>query len=82
MISYNTEYFGNNCYFYLRDRGDKISLYYSVGETLNESRKNDEREDFDKSNSKNVKAIIQKVLHSKKKLSKERLSQIKKIRRT
>jgi hypothetical protein len=79
MISYNTEYFGNNCYFYLRDRGDKISLYYSVGETLNESRKNDEREDFDKSNSKNVKSIIQKVLNSKKKMSKE---QIKKMLKT
>ena len=58
MISYNTEYFGNNCYFYLRDRGDKISLYYSVSETLAESRKNDERQDFDKSSSKNVKSII------------------------
>ena len=39
MISYNTDYFGNNCYFYLRDGGDKISLYYSVGGTLKESRK-------------------------------------------
>lgn len=82
MISYNTEYFGNNSYFYLRDRGDKISLYYSVGETLNESRKNDEREDFDKSNSKNVKAIIQKVLHSKKKLSKEQIKKMLKSKKS
>lgn len=82
MISYNTEYFGNNCYFYLRDRGDKISLYYSVGETLNESRKNDEREDFDKSNSKNVKSIIQKVLNSKKKMSKEQIKKMLKSKKS
>ena len=67
MISYNTEYFGNNCYFYLRDRGDKISLYYSVSETLAESRKNDERQDFDKMDSKKIKSFMDKVLKSKKK---------------
>jgi hypothetical protein len=76
MISYNTEYFGNNCYFYLRDRGNKISLYYSVGESLNESKKNDERQDFDKMDSKKLKSFMSKVLKSKKKYSKE---QIKKM---
>ena len=82
MISYNTEYFGNNCYFYLRDRGDKISLYYSVSETLTESRKNDERQDFDKSNSKKVKLIIQKVLHSKKKVSKNEIKKMLKPKKS
>ena len=37
MINYNTEYFKNNLYFFIKDRGDKISLYYSVAETLTES---------------------------------------------
>lgn len=82
MISYNTEYFGNNCYFYLRDRGDKISLYYSVSDTLAESRKTDERQDFDKSNSKNVKSIIQKVLNSKKKISKNEIKKLLKQKKS
>jgi hypothetical protein len=76
MISYNTEYFGNNCYFYLRDRGDKISLYYSVGNSLNESKKNDERQDFDKMDSKKLKSFMNKVLKSKKKYSKDQLKKM------
>ena len=82
MISYNTEYFGNNCYFYLRDRGDKISLYYSVGDTLNESRKNDERQDFDKMDSKKIKSFMDKVLKSKKKYSKEQIKKMLKPKKT
>jgi hypothetical protein len=54
----------------LKDRGDKISLYYSTADTLTESRKNDDRMDFDKKNSKNVKTMINNILKSKKKLSK------------
>jgi hypothetical protein len=82
MISYNTEYFGNNCYFYLRDRGDKISLYYSVGDTLNESRKNDERQDFDKMDSKKIKSFMDKVLKSKKKYSKEQIKKMLKPKKS
>ena len=48
VSDFNTEYFGNNCYFYIKDRGDKISLYYNVAETLTESRKSDEKIEFDK----------------------------------
>lgn len=70
MINFNTEYFSNGHYFFLKDRGDKISLYYSTADTLTESRKNDERMDFDKKNSKNVKSMINSILKSKKKLSK------------
>lgn len=70
MINFNTEYFNNGHYFFLKDRGDKISLYYSTADTLTESRKNDERMDFDKKNSKNVKSMIDSILKSKKKLSK------------
>lgn len=70
MIDFNTEYFSNGNYFFLKDRGDKISLYYSNADTLTESRKNDDRMDFDKKNSKNVKTMINNILKSKKKLSK------------
>jgi len=55
MINFNTEYYGNNCYFFLKEKGDKISLYYNVAETLTESRKDDEKMEFDKKNVKKVK---------------------------
>jgi hypothetical protein len=48
MINYNQEYYSSPYYFFLKDKGDKISLYYSVQETLTESRKNDKKMDFDK----------------------------------
>ena len=43
MINFNEEYFSNGCYFFLKEGKDKISLYYSVGETITESRKKDEK---------------------------------------
>jgi hypothetical protein len=70
MINFNTEYFSNGHYFFLKDRGDKISVYYSTADTLTESRKNDERIDVSKKNSKNVKSMINNILKSNKKLSK------------
>lgn len=73
MINFNKEYFNNNCYFFLKDKGDKISLYYSVADTLTESRKKDEKMDFKKKDSKNVKNIINKFLNSKKKVSKKEI---------
>jgi hypothetical protein len=73
MINFNKEYFNNNCYFFLKDKGDKISLYYSVANTLTESRKQDEKKDFKKKDSKNVKNIINKFLNSKKKVTKKEI---------
>jgi len=70
MINFNTEYFSNGHYFFLKDRGDKISVYYSTADTLTESRKNDERIDVSKKNSKNIKSMINNILKSNKKLSK------------
>jgi hypothetical protein len=75
MINFNKEYFSNGHYFFLKDRGDKISLYYSTADTLTESRKNDDKLDFDKKDSKKVKSIMNKILNSTKKHSK---SEIKK----
>jgi len=67
MINYNQEYYSSPYYFYLKDKGDKISLYYSVEETLTESRKKDKKMDFDKKDSPKVKSLISKILSKKKK---------------
>ena len=74
MINFNTEYYSNNYYFFLKERADKISWYYSIADTLTESRKNDERIDFDKKDSKKVKNIVGNVLKSKTKVSKDALT--------
>ena len=73
MINFNTEYFGNNCYFYIKDRGDKISLYYNVANTLTESRKSDDKIEFDKKDEKKVKGVISAALKTKSKVSKKGL---------
>jgi hypothetical protein len=71
MINFNTEYFGNNCYFYIKDRGDKISLYYNVAETLTESRKSDEKIEFDKKDEKKVKGLVSSAMKTKSKVTKK-----------
>ena len=53
MIEYNKEYFSNNYYFLLKEGYDKISLFYSVAETLTESRKKDKKIVLNKKNEKN-----------------------------
>jgi hypothetical protein len=73
MISYNKEYFKNNLYFFLKDRGDKISLYYSVADTLTESRKKDEKKEFSKKHEDKLKKIIHRFLNSGKKVSKKQI---------
>jgi hypothetical protein len=73
MINFNTEYFENNCYFYLKDRGDKISLYYNVSDTLTESRKSDEKIEFDKKDEKKVKSVMSSSMKTKSKVTKKTL---------
>jgi hypothetical protein len=73
MINFNTEYFGNNCYFYIKDRGNKISLYYNVADTLTESRKSDDKIEFDKKDEKKVKGVVSSALKTKSKVSKNAL---------
>ena len=73
MINFNTEYFGNNCYFYMKDRGDKISLYYNVAETLTESRKSDEKIEFDKKDEKKLKGLVSSAMKTKSKVTKKAL---------
>jgi len=71
MINFNEEYFSNNCYFFLKEREDKISLYYSVADTLTESRKKDDKKNFKKKDLKKVKNIVNKFLTSKEKVTKK-----------
>ncbi len=71
MINYNTEYFSNGRYFFLKDRGETISLYYTIAETLTESRKKDEKKVFNKKHENKLKKTIEKILNSKQKLSKK-----------
>ena len=73
MINFNTEYFGNNCYFYMKDRGNKISLYYNVAETLTESRKSDDKIEFDKKDEKKVKDVVSSAMKTKSKVTKNAL---------
>ena len=69
MINFNTEYFKKPYYFFLKDKGDKMSLYYSVSENLNEAKQIDSKMDFDKSQEKNIKNFINQVLSENKKMT-------------
>lgn len=69
MITFNKEYFGNNYYFFLKESEEKITLYYSVAETLTESRKKDKKMDFNKKDDKKIKKIVDDLLNSKDKPS-------------
>ena len=66
MIEFNKEYFKKPYYFFLKDKGSKISLYYSVSNTLTEAKKEDEKIDIPKTQEKNVKNIIGNILKSNK----------------
>jgi len=76
MIEFGKEYFEKPYYFYLKDRGDKFSVYFSVSETINESRHNDEEVILLKENLSKIINFIKKLISSGKKFTKE---QIKKI---
>jgi hypothetical protein len=69
MIEYNKEYFSNNYYFLLKEGYDKISLFYSVAETLTESRKKDKKIVLNKKNEKGIKDLVNKFLKTKKKFN-------------
>ena len=76
MIEFNKEYFESPYYFYLKEGKDMFSLYYSVSDTISESRKDNKVIKFDKSQKEEIKKTILKILKSGKKLSKERISMI------
>jgi hypothetical protein len=62
----NKEYFQNPYYFFLKTRKDSGSLYYSISNTLSESRKKDERFDFDLKDMDKVRKIVMKIIKDKK----------------
>ena len=66
MLKFNTEYFNHPYYLYIKDRGDKFSVYYSVSETITEARKQDEKIDFKKEDLPKVSSKLSKILKSKK----------------
>ena len=69
MIEFNKEYFKRPYYFFLKDKGDKISLYYSVSDTLTEAKKGDEKIDIPKTQEKKVKNIVGNILKNDKTFS-------------
>jgi len=69
MIELNKEYFKKPYYFFLKDKGSKISLYYSVSSTLNEAKEKDEKIDIPKTQEKKVKNIVGNILKSNKTFS-------------
>jgi hypothetical protein len=76
MIELNKEYFETPYYFYLKERDDKVSVYYSVSDNIVESRKNDDVVEIEKDVLDDVKKMISKIMKSDKKISK---TQIKKL---
>ena len=71
MIGLNQEYFQTPYYFFLKDKGDKIAVYYSVSDTITESRKTDDVIVVDKEVFEEIQKVISKILNSGKKLTKE-----------
>ena len=76
MIEFGKEYFDKPYYFYLKDRGDKISVYYSVSDTISESRKQDEELEFDKEDAEKIKKLISKLFSVGKKLPKNKVEKM------
>jgi hypothetical protein len=74
MIEYNKEYFSNNYYFLLKEGYDKISLFYSVAETLTESRKKDKKIVLNKKNEKKIKGLVDKFLKTNKKFTEKQIN--------
>lgn len=66
MIRLNKEYFESPYYFFLKEKEDKISLYYSFSTTLSEARKNDSKVDFDKKSKLSLKKKIDNIIKGKK----------------
>lgn len=73
MLKLNEEYFNEPYYFFLKDKGDSVAVYYSVSETLQESRKNDDVVEIEKGALEGIQKFIEKVLKSGKKITKDQI---------
>lgn len=76
MIKLNQEYFNSPYYFYLKDKGSKINVYYSVSNTIVESRKNDDVVVIDKKDFEDIQKMISKIMKSGKKLTKNQVHKL------
>jgi hypothetical protein len=76
MLQFNKEYFESPYYFYLKDGGSKFSLYYSVSDTITESRRDDDVIEFDVDQKEEIKNLLLKFLKSGKRLSREKVKSI------
>jgi hypothetical protein len=76
MLNLNEEYFMEPYYFFLKDKGNKVAVYYSVSNTLAESRKKDEVIEVDKEVFEAIQELISKILKSGKKISKEQIHKL------
>jgi hypothetical protein len=76
MLKLNEEYFMEPYYFFLKEKGDKVAVYYSVSNTLAESRKEDDVIEVDKEVFEEIQKLISKILKSGKKLSKKQVHKL------
>jgi len=76
MIKLNHEYYNNPYYFFLKDKGNKIAVYYSVSNTINESREQDDVIVVDKEVFEEIQNVISKILKSGKKLTKRQVHKL------
>jgi hypothetical protein len=76
MITFGREYFSNNTYFFLKKKENKIDVYYSVNETINEAREHDDLISLPLESEKTILTLIEKVIKSKKKFSKNDLKKL------
>jgi hypothetical protein len=76
MIKLNQEYFNSPYYFYLKDKGSKINVYYSVSNTIVESRKTDDVVVIDKKDFEDIQKMISKIMKSGKKLTKNQVHKL------
>ena len=69
MITIDKEFYSSPYYFFLRDKGNDYSLYYSVEETLTEARKKDVMMKIPKDKVEVIKKYLDKCAKTKKKKS-------------
>jgi hypothetical protein len=76
MIELNKQYYNNNCFFFLKENEDSVTLYYNMAETLMEAKKKISKKEFDKKELPKIKRAIHSFLHSKKKKTKKELEEL------
>jgi hypothetical protein len=76
MITFGREYFSNNTYFFLKKNENKIDVYYSVNETISEARELDELISLPLNSEKTLLKLVEKVIKSKKKFTKDDLKKL------